>query len=288
MRIAVHGSTGAQGAPVVSELRDAGHDVVALARQPREGVTVADLGDSASLRSAYLGADAVFLHLPIPTSPDAPGQWVPAVLEALAASDVERVVLSTSGAAMHDAGPSESLQARLAGNRAFVEGLQAVVGSVVTLAPRLYLENLLLPFVAGPAVGDGVLAYPLAADKPISWISHRDVARAARVGFESTTEPGVYDLGLPAAAGQQLADQIGAGIGRAVTYEPITPAEFAERATPVFGPEMAAGVAGLYETFATDHTLEIEPNRPQLAAEGRLTIESWAGQSLSGPEGGES
>lgn len=282
MRIAVHGSTGAQGAPVVAELRDAGHDVVPLARQPRPDVTPADLADPASLRSAYDGVDAVFIHLPIPTSPDAPGQWMTAVRKALEASDVQRVVLSTSGVAVHDAGPSDVLQARLAGTRTFIDGLHGVVGAVITLAPRLFLENLLLPFAVGPAIETGVLAYPLAADKAISWTSHRDVAQGVRTGFEVSTEPGTYDIGLPATTGHQLAAKIGTGIGRSVSYEAITPTEFATRATPLFGPDMAAGVAGLYEAYATDHTLEIETTRPQLATDGHLTIERWAQESLLG------
>lgn len=282
MRVVVHGSTGAQGAPVAAELSSAGHDVVAISRQPGPGVTVADLGDQASLRAAYADAEALFIHLPIPSSPEAPGQWVSSVLGALPGANMKRVVVSTSGVALHDAGPSEAFQQRLAGTKAFVDGLDQVADSVVALAPRLFLENLLLPFISGPAIADGVLSYPIAADKPISWISHRDVAKAVATALDPETEAGIYDLGIDAITGDELARRVGVGIGKDLRYEAISPAEFTARATPLFGPDMAAGIGGLYELFATDHTLEIRADRPQLATADRLTVEHWAKDSMSG------
>ena len=142
MKIIVHGSTGAQGAPVAAALRAAGHDVVGITRKPSNADSVAaDIEDQASLEAAYAGADGVFVHLPIPSSPEDPVRWVPNILGALANSDVERVVASTSGASLADAGPHPMMQGRLLGTKAFYEGLRSVAESVVGLAPRLYLEN---------------------------------------------------------------------------------------------------------------------------------------------------
>lgn len=283
MKITVHGSTGAQGGPVAEALAAAGHEVAGITRTPRTGDTSSVAGDfenQSSLEAAYARADAVFVHLPIPTSPDDAGRWVAAILGALAVSKVERVVFSTSGASLTDAGPDPMMQDRLHGNQSFYAGMQNAVPDVVALAPRLFLENLLLPFVSGPALDDGVLAYPLAADKAVSWISHLDVANAAVEGFDQTTAPGIYDLGLDAVTGDELAVSMGDAVGRDITYQAITPAEFVTRATPLFGPQEAAGVGALYEALATDHTLALPDGSQQIAAR-RLTVHDWAALHLS-------
>lgn len=283
MKVIVHGSTGAQGAPVAEALRRSGHDVVAIARTTSAGDAsrvAANFEDQASLEAAYAKADAVFLHIPILEDPQALGRWIPAVLGALANCNVQRVVLSTSGASLEDAGPDPMLQGRLAGMRTLYEGLQGAVASVVVLAPRLFLENLLLPFVAGPLQTSGVLAYPLPADKPVSWISHRDVAEAAVEAIEGRAEDGVYDLGYNALTGQELADQLSGALGRSVSYEAITPEEFSSRATPVLGEQVAAGVGALYEAFASDHTLEISAEARQLGLDRRLGVSVWGGEVL--------
>ena len=44
------------------------------------------------------------------------------------------------------------------------------------VAPRHYLENLLLPMVFETVKVEGALRYPVRADLPVSWSSHLDVA----------------------------------------------------------------------------------------------------------------
>lgn len=286
LKITVHGSTGAQGGPVASALSSAGHQVLGMTRQAAPGDAAhvaADLENPASLTAAYANADAVFVHLPLPASPVDPERWASNVVTALADSGVRRVVFSTSGGSMTDAGPTPMSQAMLAGRQGFVDALNSAVDDVVVLAPRMFLENLLLPFVAGPAISDGVLAYPLAADKPISWISHLDVAKAAVAAFNNSAQPGAYDLGIDAILGQELADRIGDGIDAKLTYQAISPEEFTARATPLFGPEMAAGVGGLYASYAQDHTLAIPAESQQLGTADRMSVEEWAAQSFPRP-----
>jgi hypothetical protein len=50
--------------------------------------------------------------------------------------------------------------------------------STAVIAPRLYLENLLLPIVIEPVKTDNTLSYPLRSDYPVSWRSHLDIADA--------------------------------------------------------------------------------------------------------------
>ncbi len=282
MKVVVHGATGAQGSPVVSVLGEAGHEVVGLSRHdgPSAGgvtMTNADLSDESSLAEAYQSADAVFLHLPIPVEPDAPARWARAAISAVAAARVDRIVLSTSGASLDDTGPGPLLEARHQGMRHLYEGLVATAGSVVALTPRLFLENLLLPFVATPLTEQGVLAYPLPADKPISWVSHQDVAQAVLVAVDSATPAGAYDVGpTQPITGPVLADAVGRGLGRSVVYEAITPEEFARRAEPIFGPDAAQGIGQLYAEFASDPNLALPDNSQRLATDRMLSVEDWA------------
>ncbi len=281
MHIVVHGATGAQGRPVALALGVDGHQVVGLTRSVHPGnadFVSADINDPSSLIRAYARAEGVFIHLPIPSDPHDAGRWVPAILQALQQSTVRRVVLSTSGAPIGDAGPHPIMQGRRDGMRSFVNALQSVVAEVVVIAPRLFLENLLLPFVTGPLLERGVLRYPLPATAKVSWISHRDVAEAVRQGFEPTTAPGIYNVGLPAVSGNELAAAVGDGLNRKVTYEAITPAEFGELATPLLGESMALGVAALYDAFQDDHTLAITPTDPQLVLPDPLTASKWSAQ----------
>ncbi len=285
MKIAVHGSTGAQGAPVAAALAERGHDVKALTRTASTADAAqvsADLEDQASLEAAYAGADGVFVHLPIPLDASAPARWAAAIVGALANSDVKRVVFSTSGASLAASGADPMLQARFEGAKAFYAGLQSVADHVVALAPRLFLENLLLPFVSGPALTDGVLRYPLSADKPISWTSHFDVAQAVAIAFHDATPAGIYDIGHAPLLGEELAAELGSALGQPMRYEAISPSAFTEAASPLFGAEMAASVGALYAAFATDDTLMISADAAQLGVEKRLTLAQWAKRCLKG------
>lgn len=97
------------------------------------------------------------------------------IAEAVAAAQPKRVVISTSGAIIDE--PDRALQA--SGDSAIGTLIRRVADSGVShavVAPRLYVENLLLPMVIGRVQSDGVLSYPLRADFPASWSSHLDVA----------------------------------------------------------------------------------------------------------------
>ena len=68
MTFIVHGATGAQGSPVLTALRAAGHAATAAVRDPAsaDGLAVAVDYDSVdSLAAAYERASGVFVHLPV-------------------------------------------------------------------------------------------------------------------------------------------------------------------------------------------------------------------------------
>ena len=60
--ISVTGGTSGPGAPMVAELRNAGHDIRVLSRKPGEAHVIGDLDTGAGLEEAVTGANAV-VHL---------------------------------------------------------------------------------------------------------------------------------------------------------------------------------------------------------------------------------
>ena len=249
----IHGATGAQGSPVLSALTAAGHTAIAAVRHPEtvpDGIAArqVDLASADSLTSVYEGADSVFIHLPM-GAPEAVTAQARAVVEAVARTRPGRVVISTSGQIVDQ--PGSPLQAPA--DSPIMTLIDGVTGSGVptaVVAPRLYLENLLLPVVLAPASQEGVLRYPLPASFPVSWSSHLDVAEVvARLLTDASPTTGTVGVGhLPGLTGPDLAAAFSNHLGREVRFEGITPEAFGELITPHFGPA-AAPVVELYRAL---------------------------------------
>ena len=277
----VHGATGAQGSPILSALTSAGRTAIAAVRHPEavpDGIVArqVDLASVASLASAYKGADGVFVHLPM-GAPEAAAAQARAVVEAVAQARPGRVVISTSGQIVDQ--PGSPLQATA--DSPIMTLIDGVTGSGVptaVVAPRLYLENLLLPVVLDPARQEGVLRYPLPASFPVSWSSHLDVAEVvARLLTDASPTTGTVGVGhLPGLMGPDLATALSSHLGREVRFEGITPEAFGELITPLFGPA-AALVVELYQALnAQDgNTIAEDSSAQELLGLRPRPIEQW-------------
>ena len=277
----VHGATGAQGSPVLSALTTAGRSAIAAVRHPEavpDGIVArqVDLASAASLASVYEGADGVFIHLPM-GAPEAAAAQARAVVEAVAQARPGRVVISTSGQIVDQ--PGSPLQA--AADSPIMTLIDGVTGSGVptaVVAPRLYLENLLLPVVLDPTCQEGVLRYPLPASFPVSWSSHLDVADVV-VRLLTDTSPTTGTVGVghrPGLTGPDLAAAFSSHLGREVRFEGITPEAFGELITPLFGPA-AAPVVELYRALnAQDgNTIAEDSSAQELLGLRPRPIEQW-------------
>ena len=277
----VHGATGAQGSPILSALASAGRTAIAAVRHPEavpDGIVArqVDLASVASLASAYKGADGVFVHLPM-GAPEAAAAQARAVVEAVAQARPGRVVISTSGQIVDQ--PGSPLQATA--DSPIMTLIDGVTGSGVptaVVAPRLYLENLLLPVVLDPACQEGVLRYPLPASFPVSWSSHLDVADVV-VRLLTDTSPTTGTVGVghrPGLTGPDLAAAFSSHLGREVRFEGITPEAFGELITPLFGPA-AAPVVELYRALnAQDgNTIAEDSSAQELLGLRPRPIEQW-------------
>ena len=277
----VHGATGAQGSPILSALTTAGRSAIAAVRHPEavpDGIVArqVDLASAASLASVYEGADGVFIHLPM-GAPEAAAAQARAVVEAVAQARPGRVVISTSGQIVDQ--PDSPLQA--ATDSPIMTLIDGVTGSGVptaVVAPRLYLENLLLPVVLDPACQEGVLRYPLPASFPVSWSSHLDVADVVvRLLTDASPNTGTVGVGhRPGLTGPDLAAAFSSHLGREVRFEGITPEAFGELITPLFGPA-AAPVVELYRALnAQDgNTIAEDSSAQELLGLRPRPIEQW-------------
>ncbi|WP_432119969.1 SDR family oxidoreductase [Streptomyces sp. bgisy032] len=244
MTYVIHGSTGAQGAPVVAALTAAGKPVTALTRNPdavvrgAQRVVAAGYDSAAELTEAYRGADGVFVHLPVVAEKDRL-TYAHNIVAAVRTARPARVVFSTSGA---PTGPGTGGAAA-----ELVRGLADTGVSCAVIAPTFYLENLLMPYVVDSVRERGVLPYPIRADLPVSWASHLDVADAAVALFDRPDITGVVTVGqYPAITGPDLAEAFGTHLGKDVTFEQITPEQFRESVAPLIGEGPAADVAAAY------------------------------------------
>ena len=277
----IHGATGAQGSPVLSALTSAGRSAVAAVRHLEAvpaGVVArqVDLASADSLASAYEGADGVFVHLPM-GAPEAAAAQARAVVEAVTRARPGRVVISTSGQIVDQ--PESPLQAPA--DSPVMTLIDGVTGSGVptaVVAPRLYLENLLLPVVLTPVREEGVLRYPLPASFPVSWSSHLDVAEVvARLLTDASPTTGTVAVGhRPGLTGPDLAASFSSRLGREVRFEGVTPEAFGELITPLFGPA-AAPVVELYQVLNTQDgsTIDEDGSAQELLGLRPRSIEQW-------------
>jgi uncharacterized protein YbjT (DUF2867 family) len=274
MMYVVHGATGAQGSPLFRKLAAEGKNVAAAIRNPQNlgaGSAVAvDLTSGQSLIAAYLGAEGVFIHLPL--GPESLRlQYAHNIAEAVGVARPKRVVISTSGWALGNPDDKSALPE-------LIRGVESTGVSTAIIAPRLYLENLLLPIVIEAVKTEGILPYPLGSDYPVSWCSHLDVADVAAALFANSAVTGVVEIGqLPAVTGNELAKSFANHLGRKVRYNSLTPEDFGKRLAVLFGEAVAAEVVAGYKAKALtkDSAIDEKISAQQLLGIKPRTVEQW-------------
>lgn len=288
MSYIIHGATGAQGAPLLSRLTKSGKRAIAAARGnstlPGVETVAIDNASAESLIAAYRGADGVFVHLPI--APEAERvSYARHIAQAIAVARPKRVVVSTSGAIVDD--PQSPLQAAPDSSIAIlIDEVRKTGVSLAIVAPRLYLENLLLPMVHGNVVSEGVLRYPVRDDLAVSWSSHLDVAEVAERLLTDISITGVVGVGhLPGLVGAELAAGFAQHLGRSVRFERVVPLTFKELLVPMLGDAAASSVTGLYQALQGVATNTIAPatSAQQLLGIAPRSLPSWLAELAAGP-----
>jgi uncharacterized protein YbjT (DUF2867 family) len=222
--ILVTGATGQVGRAAIADLAGT-VSVRALVRDPDAAgdlgvaeIACGSFDDPASLAEAMDGVETLFL-----AGRDNPDQVAQhgRVLRAAQAAGVRSVVkLSAVGAS-----PSSPV-ALMRWHHATEEELRRCGLRFTFLRPHLYMQNLLR--FAGHVAGGGSLAAPMGA-RGYPFVDARDVgAAAAAVLRDPAAHAGrVHALTGPRAVGYaEVAERIGAAIGRRVEYEPVAPGRF--------------------------------------------------------------
>ncbi len=278
MTYIIHGATGAQGAPLLNVLLQAGKHAVAAVRNA-DGATgpsvQIDNGSVQSLIDAYRGAHGVFVHLP-QAPEDLRVAYATNIVQAIDAARPARVLISTSGSIVDN--PGNPLQAAPDSAIALlIDGVQRSGVSSAVIAPRLYLENLLLPMVIGGVHGDGVLGYPVREDFPVSWSSHLDIADVAAQLFDRPAITGVVGVGqLPGLLGADLAAAMTTHFKRDVQFQRVQPEAFGKQLQPLLGPA-AMAVAGFYQALwqTPANTIHFATSAQQLLGSTPRSVEQW-------------
>jgi uncharacterized protein YbjT (DUF2867 family) len=230
--VTVVGATGKTGRHVVRYATERGWRVRAAGRQA--GQEPFDWDDERTWTVAADGSDAAYVLIPF-NHAGAP-ERTPAVLRAMAAAGVGRLVLLSS-LDVTEAAPDSPL--RQAEDTLF--GLPAKTAS---LRPTWFLDNFTSGSFAG-MVASGELRLP-AGEGRIPFVDARDVAAVGVAALAEDGPTGPLPITGPAAlTHHEVAAALTAGLGTPVTYTPVPAAEFVDLM-------VARGFSADYGTFLAE------------------------------------
>ncbi|WP_435056411.1 NmrA family NAD(P)-binding protein [Streptomyces venezuelae] len=230
--IVVMGATGATGNALLHSLATSGTPVRALTRTPHRPipgtagvrrppveVRYADATDPHSLRTAFEGADRLFLAM---ANGPAQVELETRVIDLATHAGIGHIVKISAPAAEPDSPVAVSR-----GHHAVEEHLRACGVPHTVLRPYAFLQNLLR---LAPGVAQGVVL-GTAGDAPFNHVDCRDVADVAAAAL---TRPdiagGTYTLTGPEAVSYpELAARLSALTGHRIRYVDLTPDELRDR-----------------------------------------------------------
>lgn len=281
-KVLVYGATGVQGSPVVEQLLDAGRSVRAVTRDASRAqhwadrgaeVAVADLGLPETLKAANDGVDQVVLQLPLQYDFALHEAYGRNAIDAARAAGVELVVFNTSAHVIPDT-DVHIYQVR----QDVVDYLQASGLPSIVLRPTFYMEILLGPWIAPGIIDNGVVAFPLPADFPMSWVSASEMAAYSVAALDRPDLAGrTFDIGGPQAlSGDEIARHFSEHLQTSVSYVAIPPDDYEQALAPIFGATVAYEVASQvrYIIGSGDGSVDMSETAAQLSVEP-LTLHRW-------------
>jgi uncharacterized protein YbjT (DUF2867 family) len=283
--VLVYGSTGTQGTPVVDQLLTAGRAVRALTRDAARAqhwaargaeVAEADLEDPASLAAANKGVDQVVLQLPLQYDFALHETYGRNAVDAAKAAKVGLVVFNTS-AHVFQGTDVHAYQAR----QEVIDHLQKSGVPNIVLRPTFYMEILLGPWIRPGIIEQGVVAFPLPADFPMSWISAGEMAAYGVAALDRPQLAGAtFDIGGPEPlTGNDIAQSFSEVLGKSVSYVSIAPDDYERALAPVFGSTVAFEVASQvrYIIDRGDGSVDMTDTATQLGVQS-TPLDAWIRQ----------
>jgi uncharacterized protein YbjT (DUF2867 family) len=283
-RVLVFGAAGFQGGPVARTLLSAGYTVVAAGRDPEKldhlrqrGAQIAriDLNDPKTVREAASKVAYAFFHAPMGLTGEGAVDREAAALQSLLDAGVEHLVYNV-GFAM----PGEPLGVPPLDERINLVETMRSTERVTVLVPTGYLENFLAPWSA-PHILRGELAYPLAPDVRVKWVTNEDVGACTAAAFRVAESKGARlrvagpeSLTLP-----EVAAQIGEALGHEVRLRQVSGSEYAGMLEPYVGREVAEMVGSNYDRMANEQNPLMTPETgetEQLLGVRFTSVVDWA------------
>lgn len=228
--ILVFGATGPQGRPVAEKLVAEGYKVRALVRDAAKAkdlaatgveIVAGDMTDRASVSAAMRGQDGVFLLVSFVTGRI---EHATTVIDVAVKHGIRKIVWNATGSIVPVPTGNPAIDMR----RDVLAALERSGIPFVALQPTVYMENFLLPFVAGEVAQNDTLAYPMPKAVRCQWISHLDAASFAVAAFKrESAENLVIEISGPERlTGPEIAVRFSKGLERGIGFRPMPPKEF--------------------------------------------------------------
>jgi uncharacterized protein YbjT (DUF2867 family) len=270
MRIVVFGATGVQGSSQVNVLSHAGHDVIAISRNPaplsidgrKVEIVAVDFTNHEAILNPLKGADVIFLNLP--STSFNPSPPIIAATKAIAAaaktSNVSLIIFNTS---MPIAEIPQGIKAQ--DDRREMRTILRESGvPTISIQPVCYLDNLLEGWALPPIRDRNTVVYCHEPDLDVNWICHHDVAQlmlaaATRhhLAGRDFAVGGPETVRLP-----QLAEKLSRAWGRKLKYECQTVADFCEKISKTMegrGLETERIVSQMFKAYTYYNESETRP-----------------------------
>ncbi len=282
--ILTFGTTGAQGSGLVPAATAAGATAVRVTSRPEQArqwrseggsAVVANLLEPETVRGAADAADAAALHVPLGLGGPGTSSAILASIAALRGAGLPVTV--NIGSPVAPPGAPDPF-----GARAMADAMLAT-GAVV-LSPTAYLENHVAPWALGP-IGAGELLYPRPSEDAIAWIAAGDLGIVAVAALRRDITGELLVLaGAQRLTFDDLARELGAGIGRELAFHRVSPAEYGNLLRP-FMAEAADGVEAAYSSMPEEPNPLMTPDAGATWDRLGLTPTSarqWASTVLAG------
>ncbi|WDF52624.1 NmrA family NAD(P)-binding protein [Paenibacillus sp. KACC 21273] len=247
--ILVYGASGVQGGAVARLLTSKGVTVRTITRQEQnvaslqeQGIEafVGDLSILETLHEVNSNVDKVFLNMPIEYDTKMVKQHITNAVQAAQQANVKLIVVNSNGFLPEQPTDAITLEVK----REMIQYVQQSGIPTIVVKPTLYMENFLIPGL----INNGMLFYPVPADKPIPWISSEDAAQYHYYALSHPELAGqtILAAGPEALTGTELGNCFTEVLEQLITFRSLNYDDFEASLTPVMGAQQAAGIAGFY------------------------------------------
>lgn len=262
---------GKVGSEVAKQLLKQGHSVrlgahtvgKAQAAFPQAGVVPFDFADEDKVRAALKGVEALYLASP----GDAQAEPVKRVIDLAKEAGVKRVVrLSAMGVEMSD-NPLREVERHLEAS-----GLQYTL-----LRPSWFMQN--YSTTHAQSIRTQGKVHEPAGDGKTGFIDARDIAS---VGVTALTHEGHHAQAYALTGGRaydrdEVAEAISRATSKAVTYEPVSEAQFQAGMTSAGVPEgYVVLMTGLYQAVRAGYTAAVTDTVEQVTGQAPISLEQFA------------